>query len=66
MDDNAANIYERLLFISPTDTDGSFTTDDSVGNKLEEAEAVSDAAMAEVANTTDLSGLSSLFLYVGV
>lgn len=27
-DDDASNAYERLLFVSPTDADGSFTTDD--------------------------------------
>lgn len=30
-DDDAANSYERLLFVSPTDADGSYDTDDVVG-----------------------------------
>ncbi len=30
-DDDAANNYERLLFVSPTDANGSYTTDDEFG-----------------------------------
>lgn len=29
-DDDAANAYERLLFVSPTNANGSYTTDDSL------------------------------------
>ncbi len=38
IDDDASNTYERLLFISPTDTAGTYTTDDTVGDQFNAAE----------------------------
>lgn len=59
VDDDAANDYERVLFVSPTNADGTAQTDDTVGLKKDE--------VTEVANTYDLSGLTGVnFVAVGV
>lgn len=58
-DEDAANAYERLLFVSPTDEDGTGSTDDSY--KL--LQGVTQGAMAEVANATDLSSLTRIMAF---
>ena len=65
-DDNGASAHLRFLFVSPTDTVGAFTTDDDVSMQLEEAEAIADAALAEVANGTNLSVVTGKYMFIGV
>lgn len=59
-DDDAANNYERLLFVSPTNADGSFTTDDTVGPV-----SSSDLPLTEVAAATNLSSVTARLMIVG-
>jgi hypothetical protein len=51
VDDNASNTYERLLFVSPTNADGTGRCDDQVGMRI------ADAAIAQVGSTVDLSSV---------
>lgn len=55
-DDDAVNEEDRMLFVSPTDTDGSFTTDDEVG-LFTQVNAVQAIAIAKEA--VDNSGEST-------
>lgn len=58
-DDDAANNYERMLFVSPTNADGVFRTDDEVGNTSYVA-AVTGLTISSVSsNTITLGGAAS-------
>lgn len=65
-DEDAANAHERLLFVSPTNANGTGATDDQVGMQVEAwsgtltGSASSQAALAEVTDTTNLSTLSAV------
>ena len=58
-DDDGANNYERMLFVSPTNADGSFRTDDEVGNTSYVA-AVTGLTISSISsNTITLGGAAS-------
>ena len=54
-DDDGASAHLRCKFVSPTNVDGSYTTDDAVS---EQVVAGSDAVLAEVAASTNLSAVT--------
>ena len=51
-DDDAANPEDRMLFVSPTDADGSYTTDDAVGLARDLAEVPSGQTVSGTAIIT--------------
>lgn len=65
-DDDAASAHLRLLFVSPTNTAGSMTTDDLVGMQNEAISGTltgtetAQAALGEVTDTSDLSSLTAV------
>lgn len=63
IDDDGASAHLRLKFVSPTDADGAYTTDDQTAPYTA---SDSDAALVEVANTTNLANWATVpFIAVG-
>lgn len=60
-DEDAANSYERLLFVSPTDADGSDTTPANVAMRREDIAA---AALSEVTSGSYAPAATTLFARV--
>ena len=56
LDDDAASAHLKLMFVSPTNVNGSYTTDDTVS---EQTVAGTDAALVEVTASTSLTGISA-------
>ena len=55
IDHDAANAYEKLLFVSPTNTAGSWTTDDDVSLVVG-----AEGAMSELDAATNLATLTNV------
>lgn len=69
-DEDAANSYQRLLFVSPTNANGTDTTSATVtlreGTPAGTISTIAEAAFGEVDNATDLSSLTVRCSVVGV